>query len=377
LAVVCVPGVAYFLEALAKYGDPRDIFNFRGFSLLCLREATIFCVPRFQAIDAMPQVTGDDVQSRMTSACQDRCYARYIIRFYALQYLDPHVTAEQIAQNRQNIAILASLCAKNSNGTYCLSAYKLFLTVGPTLNSTGCNLRSTPQLCPSSCSAAVQSSLLTPMGCCFGNYLAYLARFNDSSPNGISASKITNFLNLCGLTAPSVCARARPVQGVLRLTNLAWAYYLLHVAEVRQAIWDSLVYAVGVAYDDLVVAANQQGTVDSFSSPYHVFAAGSGVDVTYSISTDNTDQASSIETSFNSDISSGNLQLPSLASLPVDSKVDSTSSSSDAQTTTGAYVTPSASGSDTGTGTGAAIHVNANFMLIVVLITLTFRHVCL
>jgi len=299
----------------------------------------------------------------LTQICADRCYAKFIARFYQIQFLDGNASPADIATARKSIALIAGLCAKNSDGTYCFAAYKTFDTAGPQIGSAGCVIATgSNQQCPANCKTTVQSALLTPMGCCFGNWLAFISRFPGDAPTGISAGRISSFLSLCGITPPDVCPRARAVQGLLRLRNLAWAYYLLNAEIVRAKILSSFSYSIGVADDDIGVNAYQEGSVTSSSSPFHTQAVGAGVDVSYSIASDNDQMASSIEASLNSQITQGTLELPTLVDLPVDAKVDATAAVSDYLQNTGTYVPPPSS-----TGPNSASTNGANFLLVATL----------
>jgi hypothetical protein len=154
------------------------------------------------------------------------------------------------------------------------------------------------------------------------------------------------------------------VQGVIRLRNLAWLYYLAHLAEVRNKILESVAYTAGVSNDDINVTASQQVTVSGNSHAFELIAVtGAGVDVGYSITTDSDQIADSIEASLTEQTNSGTLELPLLATLPTDSKVDPTSSAAGDPASSGS---DGGSGSSTGLRGDASIH-GANLMLVVAL----------
>jgi hypothetical protein len=344
--------VNYFLSSFAAISGSVALVTQRAVSLYCLKDGNLFCAPRVQAQGKLPKLTRANLNTAFTDMCSDRCFLKFATRYFTITVI-ANESVSAVKNATDNMKFLYGMCAKNG-AEYCFAAYHAFDNRTVFTNA-GCQLTPTNQTCPANCKTVVNETIMQSMGCCLGNMAALLQKiprpdnlvFDESDPATFTPLvNLTNFLTLCGFSYPGTCPTKPAVTGNLTLPNLSWDYVKSHNAEVKDKTESSIAYTAGIPRDGVSVTLKEK-TSSLSSRVMAVTEIGktnpavstSAVFVEYTITPGDdspSSDASAIVMDVNEQISNKTLEMPAMADLPADAKINPNAGAGDISVDNGA-----------------------------------------
>jgi len=353
LAPVCKPCLFLFLVEYVKYATPQDLKGYAFIDVLCTRAfkdgQEIFCVPEWQAIDALP----DSDPTKLPRICNTRCFQKIIVKLYLAN------PGNQAARaNLTNVFIFLDVyCAHNQqNGALCGKLLPaLFAPGGPLQDGiTACAADFGKTSCSPSCTTAAKK-LYDSMGCCFTTYLGAETYFHPAptpipqNDNTFIFQQIAAFISgQCQIPKPAACPSiGKAIATTIVVRNLLFAYYVANVKLVEEAILLDICVHLGARPSQCLLALGSGQGSQVQGKPGFGLQAATPEGVSFQINMAQDGGASNdighVGPQFMLDVQTGNVQLTQTGQLPVSSRSDVTAGPSVDPTSSVTYTAGAAS----------------------------------